>query len=116
MLAMHKDVQEKVFREINATVESNDGMIDIETLHKLTYLEMVIKETMWLPTFGREATDEFEVEGRTVPKGAILISSIFYLHRNVKYWGEDALLFRPERFSSENLKKIHPYAFVPFTG
>ena len=42
--------------------------------------------------------------------------NILSLHRNPKYWGEDAALFRPERFESENLSKIHPYAFVPFSG
>ncbi|KAG5681841.1 hypothetical protein PVAND_011249 [Polypedilum vanderplanki] len=120
MLAIHKDVQEKVFSEIREVVNSNEGMIDIETLHKLTYLEMVIKETMRIfpvvPAFGREATDEFKLEDFVIPKGTLLISSIFSLHRNTKYWGEDAHLFKPERFRTENLKKIHPYAFIPFTG
>jgi hypothetical protein len=120
MLALHDDVQEKVFGEISSAVAPNEGMIDIETLHRLTFLETVIKETMRLfpvvPVFGREATDDFVLEGRTIPKGALLISSIFYLHRSKKYWGDDAHLFRPERFGAESLKNIHPYAFVPFTG
>jgi cytochrome P450 len=39
--------------------------------------------------------------------------SLINMHRNTKYWGHDAHLFRPERFEGE-LK--NPRAYAPFTG
>lgn len=36
------------------------------------------------------------------------------IHNNKDSWGEDADKFIPERFSEENISKIHPYAYLPF--
>lgn len=41
--------------------------------------------------------------------------SLYEVHRNKKVWGEDAEVFNPERFSSENIEKQHPYSFIPFS-
>lgn len=118
MLAMHKDIQDKVFNEIDNVIGSYDGLLDIETLNKLTYLDLVIKESLRLfpvlPAVLREATADVEAEGQTIPEGSILFIFPFDVHRNPKYWGSDAHLFKPERFEPENIKDIHPYAFIPF--
>lgn len=120
MLAMHKDIQKKVIEEIDSNVGLNDGLADYETIHKLPYLELVIKETMRLfpvlPLVAREATDEVELDGGIIPKGAVLALFSYGVHRNKNIWGEDAELFRPSRFEPENMKKIHQYAYIPFTG
>lgn len=58
MLAMHPNIQEKVYQEI----QSNDGSGEptYDTLSHLTYMEMVIKETLRHfavgPVVGRKAT------------------------------------------------------------
>lgn len=38
------------------------------------------------------------------------------IHRNRFIWGTDAMKFEPERFTDEKFKKIHPYAFIPFSN
>jgi cytochrome P450 len=45
-----------------------------------------------------------------------LVIPSFEIHRDKLIWGEDALEFKPERFSHENFKNIHPYAYIPFSG
>lgn len=40
----------------------------------------------------------------------------FSVQRNKKYWGDDADQFKPERFEPQNFEKVHPYAYIPFTG
>jgi cytochrome P450 len=52
----------------------------------------------------------------TIPAGATIVVSAFNVQRNKKYWGEDANDFRPERFEPANFEKVHPYAYIPFTG
>lgn len=120
MLAMHKHVQENVMKELHEVFSSVDDPIDFETTNKLPYLEMVIKETLRLFPISaftlRTSTDEFELDGYKIPAGANFFLSVFKLHRNPKYWGEDAGEFKPERFEPERIKNVHPYAYVPFSG
>lgn len=41
-LAEHPEVQEKLYREIEETLQENDGVMNYEILMKMPYLEMVI--------------------------------------------------------------------------
>lgn len=117
MLAMHKDVQEKVFEEVQNVIGAKD--VEESDLHRLHYLEMVLKESMRLfpvlPIHARVATEDVELEKYTIPAGANIVISVYNAHRNTTTWGDDAEKFRPERFSPENYGKLHPYAFLPFS-
>lgn len=111
MLGMHQEIQEKVFQEISqATSYDNTS---------LKYLEMILNEVMRLfpvvPFAFRKSKEEVEFEDFTIPANTNLFIPIIHIHRNPKIWGEDAHLFKPERFEKENFEKIHPYAFMPFT-
>ena len=65
MLALHPDVQHKVVQELKEVYGSVDEAIDNESLTKLVYLDMVIKETMRLfpvlPISGRKSTGELDI-------------------------------------------------------
>lgn len=120
MLAMHKDMQQKVIDEIDSVYSRHDGLADYESIHKLTYLDSVIKETMRLfpilPITGRQCTDDIKLGDHTIPNGTLIGIFAYGVHRSKKYWGEDALLFNPSRFEPQNIANVHQYAFIPFTG
>lgn len=48
MLAMNPDVQEKVVQELREVYDSTDESIDYDSLNKLVYLDLVLKETLRL--------------------------------------------------------------------
>lgn len=120
MLAMHKNVQEKVVLELLEVFTSVDDPVDIDILTKLPYLEMVIKESMRLfpisPVAFRTSTQEFVLNNYVMPVGTNFLLGVFKLHRNKAFWGENSEIFEPERWEPERIKKIHPYAYLPFSG
>jgi cytochrome P450 len=46
MLAMHPDVQERVYQEIKECFSDEEIVLDYENVQKLEYMDRVIKETM----------------------------------------------------------------------
>lgn len=48
MLAMHKNIQEKTFQEVKFFFEDSGKTMNFNDLSKLSYVEMLIKETMRL--------------------------------------------------------------------
>lgn len=120
MIAMHKDVEEKMVNELNEVFPSNNEPVDFDILNKLTYTEMVIKETLRLfPVAAftlRTTTEDFELDKYIIPAGANILISAYAVHHNKKYWGDDVDIFKPERFEPERFMHIHPYAFIPFSS
>ena len=120
MLAMFKDVQQKVVYELRQVFGkgSEAPYIEFESLSELVYLEMVINEVMRLfpvvPFVLRQVDEEIVLSDYIIPAKATIFLPINIIHRNKKYWGDDAEEFNPERFSKENFAKIHPYAYLPF--
>lgn len=51
----------------------------------------------------------------TARAGSYAVIPMLDIHTDKKLWGDDALEFRPERFEEENMKSIHPYAYIPFS-
>ncbi|XP_044739872.1 cytochrome P450 4V2-like [Chrysoperla carnea] len=117
-LANNKDIQTKLYHEIY-TIFKDKNEIEFDDLIQLKYMEMVVKESMRLTATGpiivREVSEDIDIGNYKIPKGANIAIPIFTLHRNSKYW-KDPLIFDPERFTSENIKKQHPYAFIPFSA
>ncbi|XP_063991338.1 cytochrome P450 4C1-like [Diachasmimorpha longicaudata] len=117
MIAMHPEVQDKVRAEINNAIK-NDYITDDETT-KLEYLDMVIKESIRLfpvgPILPRKITEEMKLSTCTVPKGSSLFMLPYATHRDPKYW-KNPEEFIPERFTPENAKNRHPFAYVPYSA
>ena len=117
MLAIHKDVQQKLIDEIDSICGAEMELtFNNEFLHRFKYLTLVINETLRLfptaPIVGRETSEEINICGYTVPKNITILMSLFEMQRDEKYWGDDRHLFRPERLE----KILTPLAWMPFTG
>lgn len=118
-LAIHQDVQQKVYEEICEVYGDESTEVDYDNIGSLKYLEMVIKETLRLfspiPISIRETFEELDI-GLVKPliKGAHILIVNFVLHRRKDVWGKDANKFNPENFSPENVSKRDPYCFLPF--
>ncbi|KAJ6459207.1 cytochrome P450 [Mycena vulgaris] len=115
MLALYPEVQDKLRAEILAAPEH----LDHDSLVSLPYLDGVVRETLRLlppagPSMFREAFEDtvlplsapiIGVDGTimnaiTVPKGTSIYIAIAAANHNKQIWGEDALEFRPERWTS----------------
>ncbi|KAF9793787.1 hypothetical protein SFRURICE_013199 [Spodoptera frugiperda] len=118
LLSRYPEIQEKVYEELQEVFGDSDRPTTFEDLPRLKYLEAVIKETQRLYTTSPIVTRKVEKElqlpcGIKLVPGTGIIINIWALHRNPRYWGEDAEQFRPERFLDLELK--HPAAFMPFS-
>ncbi|KFM12393.1 Cytochrome P450 3A9, partial [Aptenodytes forsteri] len=115
-LATHPDVQQKLLEEID-TVLPNKAPLTYEAVMHLEYLDMIVSETLRLFPIGgrleRTCKKDVEINGVTIPKGAIVMIPSHILHYNSEYWPNPEE-FRPERFSKENKKAIDPYTYLPF--
>ena len=112
MLAMHPEIQSKVFDEIS---ELKDKEFTYEALHDLQYTTQVLNETMRLfpPVwhFGRVNVDDDNIGGYIIPAGSSVRISPYIIQRNSRYWANPNT-FDPNRF--ENSKEILPFTHIPF--
>ncbi|ANB15330.1 C-22 sterol desaturase [Sugiyamaella lignohabitans] len=115
-------LREVVLEEFGTEIDN----LTFESLKRCTYLNHVINEVLRLnpivPLNFRSAVRDTilpvgggpdESQPVFVEKGTQIVYSVYALHRNPKYWGEDAEEFRPERWSEG---KIHNWDFLPFNG
>ncbi|XP_054083119.1 probable cytochrome P450 313a4 [Zeugodacus cucurbitae] len=120
MLAMHPDIQERVFQEIRSVFPDGVTAVEYDDLKKLPYLDMFIAETMRvappIPYIGRQASQDTELcPGVTIPKDMQIVIPIYELHRRKEIWGPNANRFNPDNFLPENIAKRHPCSYIPFS-
>ncbi|XP_055541946.1 cytochrome P450 4C1-like isoform X2 [Wyeomyia smithii] len=121
MLAMHPEVQEKVYQEVMETCPDKDQSVSLDDIAKLTYTELVCKETMRLfpvaPIVARVSTHDIKLNDRnTIPANSVIIGAIYQVQRDPTIWGPNAHLFDPDNFLPEKAAKRHPYAYIPFSA
>jgi cytochrome P450 len=109
---MCRDEVEEILSNGKTELEWND-------MNSLVFTTQFIKETLRLfpvvPNIHREINSDTQLHGTVLPKGAWAFIDILCLHHNPLVW-DDPEEFRPSRFSSENSKKRHPYAYIPFSA
>lgn len=100
-LCMHPEVAEKARKEIEEICGVRGPAY--EDLTDLVYLQAVVHETLRLyPALPMEcklaADDDTWPDGTFVPQGTYAIFNTYAMGRDISLWGEDAMVFRPERW------------------
>ncbi|XP_076914867.1 cytochrome P450 76C1-like [Bidens hawaiensis] len=95
------DVMRKVQDELTEVIGMNN-IVEESDLHKLSYLDAVIKETFRihppLPLLIHRCPEESsKVGGYTIPKDTIVYMNVWAIHRDPNNW-TNPLEFKPERF------------------
>lgn len=121
LMAKYPQIQHKVYEELREVLGDANKPIVKEDLHKLKYLERVVKESLRLfppvPFVIRKVEDDIELpSGRILPSGSGVVVSIWGCHRDPKYWGPDAEHFDPDRFLPERFNLAHPCSYMPFSN
>ena len=108
---------QKLYNEIDTITQGRTP--GLEDLQRMPFTRMVMDESLrlyppaWL--IMRENIEDDEIGGYRIPKGFTFMISVFTIHRDPKLWDEPNR-FKPERFSKENAKSHHRFAYFPFGG
>eukprot|EP01080_Neovahlkampfia_damariscottae_P002712 gene2712-3908_t len=116
ILAKYPEIQKKLRKEIFENIEK----VDTESIEKLPYLMMFIKELlrMYPPIASIPAkitTKNTTLGDYFLPKGTIIRVSALDIHTNEEYY-ENPDKFIPERWDKNTQKKIPHYAWIPFSS
>ncbi|XP_050374810.1 cytochrome P450 CYP749A22-like [Argentina anserina] len=118
LLALHTDWQEKGREEVIQIF--NKQIPNPEGLSKLKTMSMILNESLRLytpaVTGARRLENDVRLGKLIVPSTVELIIPYLALHHEPDSWGQDAQLFKPERFSEGVAKatKNSIVTFIPF--
>ncbi|CAG7837703.1 unnamed protein product [Allacma fusca] len=118
-LGVNAGIQERLYQELKAAVDENDGEFSYDIVNSLEYLNMVISETLRLYSIGvrteRKCTKPYKVPGTDVilEKDMLLTISTYAIHHDPEYYPNPEK-FDPLRFTKEKVSKRHPFAYQPF--
>ncbi|KIK78214.1 hypothetical protein PAXRUDRAFT_834670 [Paxillus rubicundulus Ve08.2h10] len=123
-LARYPDVQEKLQKELDEALGSEDEYVSTyEQVKRLPYLAAVIDEALRMHSTSSIGLPRVAPEGGLTinnihfPQGAVLSVPTYTIHRDQKAWGDDRDVFRPERwFERDQLmmqKAFNPFSFGP---
>ncbi|RRT55480.1 hypothetical protein B296_00032327 [Ensete ventricosum] len=113
-------VMRRVQEEVRETV-GGKGQVTENDINGMTYLRLVIKETLRLHPpvpllLPRECREACEVLGYQIPEKTRVFVNVWALGRDPRYW-DNATEFEPERFERRNslvdFKGIN-FEFLPF--
>lgn len=117
MLAQHPDVERRLHEEVDR--ELGDAVPTAEGVERLTYTDMVIRETLRLyPSFTmvpKDVLEDDEIDGYRVPRGSTLVVSPYLTQRHPDFW-PDPERFDPERHAPANAVGRHRFSWLPFGG
>jgi cytochrome P450 len=118
LLALNPEADARLAAELDAVLADKPPVA--ADIPRLRFTEWVVKETMRLyppvPSVGREALADCEIDGYHLPKGAQIAVVPWMTHRDKRWFGDDADKFRPERWDNDLAKRLPRCAYYPFVA
>ncbi|KAL8571092.1 hypothetical protein ACOMHN_010553 [Nucella lapillus] len=119
-LARWPEHQIRVQQEVDTILKGRDSdYILCEDLNSLPYMTACIKETIrnysTVPFIERETMEPLDIDGHIIPAGTFIGVQLWCLHHNPTVWDRPHD-FLPERFLGDNVLKMDPFQFVPFSA
>ncbi|KAJ0183252.1 hypothetical protein K1T71_001228 [Dendrolimus kikuchii] len=108
-LALHPDIQSRLYKEISSVSDKYNGVLEFEALADMTYFNMVFYEAVRKNAnpfyLSRVASSDYMLpeENLLIEKGTLVLISYGGVNKNPEYW-ENPDEFNPENFSVENMK------------
>ncbi|CAG9565553.1 unnamed protein product [Danaus chrysippus] len=118
-LAKNPHIQTKAREEIRKVLAKYDGECSYEAQGEMTYMNMILDETMRmyppLRSLFRGCTKEYRIPDSdvTIEEGTLVLIPIHSIQMDPEIF-QDPETFDPERFSPERKKLIHPCHWMPF--
>jgi len=117
LLSQNLDTVDGLRSEVRETLKGRPPRYS--DLENLSLTGMVLNESLRLypPAWvlGRQAIGNDVIDGYDIPANTVIAICIYTMHRHPGFW-EHPNIFNPERFSPENSRARHKYAYIPFGG
>ncbi len=114
LLAMHPEIQDRVYAEV---FDNKEVVSPINEIAKYTYTKQCIEEAMRLypPVYfsDRVAIEKDEYNNLKLKKGNTILISFFEIHRHKDFWSNPDQ-FNPDRFDIDVDKKEYSDHYFPF--
>jgi len=118
-LAINPEIQERLYDEVDNTMDKYGGKFTYEAIASMNYLDMVISEALrkYPPAFRleRRADTNYNLPNSdvTLEKGSLAIIPIYCIQHDPDIYPNPEQ-FIPERFTAESKSQRHPYTYLPF--
>jgi cytochrome P450 len=135
LLSEYPSVEAKLYEELKSVIGNGNGkgnggskqeassldlrIPTVDDIPNLEYTEKIVRESMRLYppawTLGRQAINDYNLDGYVIPAKSIILMSQYVMHRNPKYFPEPDL-FYPERWTRETRIELPRFSYFPFGG
>lgn len=118
-LIRHPRIMKKLQEELN-TIVGVDRMVEEVDLSKLTYLDMVVRESLRLHPVApllvpRESSEDIVINGYFIPKKSRVMVNYWAFGHDPQVWSNNCEEFLPERFIGSNIDlRGRDFQLIPF--
>ena len=115
LLATNPESQDRLHTELDQIL--GNRLPTLADLTGLTFTDQVLTESMRLypPIWrmGRVPLEPLTLAGYQIPANTMICLPQYIIHRD-RRWYDEPTEFRPERWTREFRRQLHPFAYVPF--